>query len=174
MGPIWGPPGSCRPQMGPMLAPWTLLSGKPSNSQLQGGAFFAKLGCFPTTVSNWRWCRMVRNKSYFRKNKRASKWSSSRHCPHFPPWQQLTYLGPIRKSSSWCSSSSCQIQSQNITIIVISHCICQGPFSVMKSLLSRELHTVQWASYQICKIASCACARNARNVFPATDFKGSH
>ena len=22
MGPTWGPPGSCRPQMGPMLAPW--------------------------------------------------------------------------------------------------------------------------------------------------------
>ena len=28
MGPTWGPPGFCRPQMGPMLAPWTLLSGK--------------------------------------------------------------------------------------------------------------------------------------------------
>ena len=27
MGPTWGPPGSCRPQMGPMLAPWNLLSG---------------------------------------------------------------------------------------------------------------------------------------------------
>ena len=27
MGTIWGPPGSCRSQMGPMLAPWTLLSG---------------------------------------------------------------------------------------------------------------------------------------------------
>ena len=27
MGPTWGPPGSCRPQMGPMLSPWTLLSG---------------------------------------------------------------------------------------------------------------------------------------------------
>ena len=26
MGPTRGPPGSCRPQMGPMLAPWTLLS----------------------------------------------------------------------------------------------------------------------------------------------------
>ena len=26
MGPTWGPPVSCRPQMGPMLAPWTLLS----------------------------------------------------------------------------------------------------------------------------------------------------
>ena len=28
MGPIWGSPGSCRPQMGPMLASLTLLSGK--------------------------------------------------------------------------------------------------------------------------------------------------
>ena len=27
MGPTWGSPGSCRPQMDPMLAPWTLLSG---------------------------------------------------------------------------------------------------------------------------------------------------
>ena len=27
MGPTWDPPGSCRPQMGPMSAPWTLLSG---------------------------------------------------------------------------------------------------------------------------------------------------
>ena len=26
MGPTWGPPGSCRPQMGPLLVPWTLLS----------------------------------------------------------------------------------------------------------------------------------------------------
>ena len=28
MGPTWGPPGSYRPQMGPMLAPWTLVAGK--------------------------------------------------------------------------------------------------------------------------------------------------
>ena len=27
MGPTWGPTGSCRPKMGPMMAPWTLLSG---------------------------------------------------------------------------------------------------------------------------------------------------
>ena len=27
MRPTWGPPGSCRPQMGPVLAPRTLLSG---------------------------------------------------------------------------------------------------------------------------------------------------
>ena len=27
MRPTWDPPGSCRPQMGPMLAPWALPSG---------------------------------------------------------------------------------------------------------------------------------------------------
>ena len=31
----------------------------------------------------------------------------------------------------------------------------------------------QWASYQIRKIADCACAGNAGDVFPATDFKGN-
>ena len=29
MGPTWGPPGADRIQVGPMLAPWTLLSGMP-------------------------------------------------------------------------------------------------------------------------------------------------
>ena len=28
MGPTWGPPGADRTQVGPMLAPWSLLSGK--------------------------------------------------------------------------------------------------------------------------------------------------
>ena len=27
VGPTWGPPGSYRPQVGPMLAQWSLLSG---------------------------------------------------------------------------------------------------------------------------------------------------
>ena len=30
------------------------------------------------------------------------------------------------------------------------------------------------ASYQIRKIGGCACTGNARNDFPATDFKGNH
>ena len=34
LGPTWGPPGSCRPQMGPILAPWTLLSGAVSRQQM--------------------------------------------------------------------------------------------------------------------------------------------
>ena len=34
MGPTWGPPGPCRPQMGPMLAPWNLLSGLKSHFKM--------------------------------------------------------------------------------------------------------------------------------------------
>ena len=34
--PTWGPPGSCRPQMGPSLAPWTLLSGQAPDGPLVG------------------------------------------------------------------------------------------------------------------------------------------
>ena len=37
MGPTRGPPGSCRPQMGPMLAPWILLSEQPLLGTLYPG-----------------------------------------------------------------------------------------------------------------------------------------
>ena len=35
MGSTWGPPGSCRPHMNPMLAKWTLLSCVPALHQVQ-------------------------------------------------------------------------------------------------------------------------------------------
>ena len=48
MGPAWGPSGADRTQVGPMLAPWTLLSGKWTES------------CFVENYSacySIRWCR---------------------------------------------------------------------------------------------------------------------
>ena len=39
--------------------------------------------------------------------------------------------------------------------------------------LWNERFVLHWASYHIRKIAGCACAGNAGNVFPATDFKGN-
>ena len=36
MRPTWGPPGSCWPQMGPMLVPWTLLWGTSSIWAIDG------------------------------------------------------------------------------------------------------------------------------------------
>ena len=48
MGPTWGPPGSCRPHVGPMLAPWTSLSGAITKQ------WFVKAEC--QWASNWS-CR---------------------------------------------------------------------------------------------------------------------
>ena len=42
----------------------------------------------------------------------------------------------------------------------------------IKGLSGYKEH-IEWAFYQIRKIAGCACAWNAGNVFPATDFKGN-
>ena len=36
-----------------------------------------------------------------------------------------------------------------------------------------EHQCTAWATYQIRKISGCACAGNAGNVFPATDFNGN-
>ena len=43
-----------------------------------------------------------------------------------------------------------------------------------KAFVCFQLNFLSWASYQICKIAGCACVGNAGNVFPATAFKGNH
>ena len=43
MVPTWSPPGYCRPQMGPMLAPGTLLSGI-SKLDIPGGELWVSIG----------------------------------------------------------------------------------------------------------------------------------
>ena len=60
-GPTWSPPGSCRPQMGPMLAPWTLLSGIPmfpfpscSSSPLYFNHKNFQACCQPTRSHVWK------------------------------------------------------------------------------------------------------------------------
>ena len=50
-----------------------------------------------------------------------------------------------------------------------SQLLCQPTFVTHCTLCG---HT-SWASYEICKIAGCACTGNAGNVFPATNFKGN-
>ena len=59
MGPTWDPPGSCRPQMGPMMAPWTLLSGMSYVLRRKAwiGTRFVAALCLPYRFSTWplRW-----------------------------------------------------------------------------------------------------------------------
>ena len=55
MGPTWDPPGSCRPPVGPMLAPWTLLSGTFCTffSRSRTGVFFLVCSPYPSSAPAW-------------------------------------------------------------------------------------------------------------------------
>ena len=55
MGSTWGPPGSCRPQIGPMLAPWTLLSEngkKPTASAARRNTFMFMMRWAPHIMTS--------------------------------------------------------------------------------------------------------------------------
>ena len=59
-----------------------------------------------------------------------------------------------------------------------SHCSNAGPrllpsYGHQRPMSLTVSDNMPWASYQIRKIAGCACAWNAGSVFPATDFKGN-
>ena len=59
-----------------------------------------------------------------------------------------------------------------------SHCLIDVKLSLFLSSSLMPLPTwiacfTLWNSYQLRKIAGCASAENAGNVFPATDFKGN-
>ena len=45
--------------------------------------------------------------------------------------------------------------------------------SMKQAFQIARIPCIEWASYQIRKIAVCACAGNAGNVFPTTNFKGN-
>ena len=53
MGPTWGPPGSCRPQMGLMLAPWTLLSETVPVDVLTSNNVFPNTGDFGYKIKHY-------------------------------------------------------------------------------------------------------------------------
>ena len=57
MGPTWGPSGADRTQLGPMLAPWTLLSGN-----LWGSQWWPSWYRYMTTQfskSDMKWCQNI-------------------------------------------------------------------------------------------------------------------
>ena len=66
MGPTWGPPGSCRPQMGSMLAPWTLQSGTISTisrvSRTKQMWWYNHFSTYKEPTNKWIWCcSVIRN-----------------------------------------------------------------------------------------------------------------
>ena len=77
------------------------------------------------------------------------------------------------------------VNSQSMTLLISFHCISASVMHVWRIVLITLLdtkrleptawhfgwHHFKWASYQIRKIAGCACAGITGNVFPATRFQ---
>ena len=94
---------------------------------------------------------------------------------HRPPVDS-PYKGQQRgKTSIWWRYRVCRHQYLTISH-VIDYFTCKGCVTI--SFTSDDFpantnignYDSQWASYQISKIAGCACAGNAGNVFPRRQF----
>ena len=121
MGLTWDPPGSCRPQMGPMSAPWTLLSGLIRELYIRfisipdsAKAFWyhlksyptvvnaAKLRCRPlstkksqiTTISTACWTVCL-DEQYTHTHARTRTYTTPHHTPPPPPPPMFCVIGPV-------------------------------------------------------------------------------
>ena len=89
MGPKWGPPGSCRPQMGPMLAQWTLLYGDCSLA----------IHCY-TVYRPWRYLWLSTSSSTSPQLSPAcGPWDD--HLPPHVSFLQSSSLTWVASSTSW-------------------------------------------------------------------------
>ena len=112
MGPRWGPPGSCRPLMGPILAPWTLLSGIPYSSstyQVLHGTHKWMADAFVVQVLGIaQVCKLVDNL------KTAKPWLNAR-----------VYYSHCIRNREWCAKLDwSRVQNQTIiwtTVNTVDH-----------------------------------------------------
>ena len=149
MGPTWDPPGSCRAEMGPMLAPWTLLSGsyllwlgsllhfqsRQGNPQScdKHSQQYQKHLC-PRTRSSW-WYPWIHlgiaidhNNIMYRK--RAQLWSELDHY-----FNNMRYAIQLSVHHTWCRGDSrslwkLQLFYQNQDDIIKTECFNLSVFMI--------------------------------------------
>ena len=74
MGPTRGPPGSCRPQMGPMLTPWILLTGV-TRQWWECTRIVSPAMATRTSIS-WRWWHNLQKYEWIQYESLVQKWIS--------------------------------------------------------------------------------------------------
>ena len=124
--PTWGPPGSCRPQMGPMLAPWTLLSGRICYLVLLLGL----LSCYPFIYDIHndviKWKHFLHNWPFVR-----GIHQSLMNSPHKGQWHRALMFSVICAwQNSWAnnwgaSGLRCHNNHYDITVICL-HLNCRS------------------------------------------------
>ena len=91
MGPTWGPPGSCRPHLGPMNLAIREITEKNSNTFL----------CFLIMIHYTKCCKNINRKSFLLR----SALTSSNSVDEDSAWL-LNFLASLRSFSTWPVKSS--------------------------------------------------------------------
>ena len=127
MGPTWGPPGSCRPQMGPMMASWTLLS----------GCFWYRLGAY-CWLMMLTWCALENHKAY--QSESRDKLVVTWWC-HMTPWTLVITGSGNGLSDSIKPSPEPMLQR------IISRVLCHSPKgSIIGNAYDCNYNMVRWIS----------------------------
>ena len=103
-------------------------------------------------------------------SKKACTWQRTIFCRWCPFWIQMKYISCLSIPSFNMILKCNKIASDSIHLL---HLLWKRFSPVIAVPTGSSAGILSCASYQIRKIAGCACAGNARNVFPATDFKGN-
>ena len=178
MGPTWSPSGADTTQAGPMLAPWTLLSGYKHLSIRLSFIFF----------SNYNPDILI-NQKFGPWNNIQPQTISRLYCLYYYGevlcWEMFYHT--VLAKSLLVKRIRAEKLGSDIAIIIfllrtrfINNAILklhsQDMFSQINQTRLQTIskhHIFEWASCLIGKIADCACAGNAGNVFSATDFRGN-
>ena len=81
----------------------------------------------------------------------------------------ITFYHGSKNLVTWTLKSGVFHVSHTIPDVICGFPKMISPINMMQCARTGPV----WASYQIRKVAGCACAGNAGNVFPATDFEGN-
>ena len=87
MGPTWGPPGAGRTQVGPMLAPWTLLSGHRYAKRICRFHGLLKIPGTETSISSFKSTILFENKGTIKSQMINSRTSLG----DVMPWKRLLH-----------------------------------------------------------------------------------
>ena len=136
MGPTWGPPGSCRPQMGPMLAQepcyqgwllirWLLVC---QNIRSHPTAYAG------TTILCLIWRKVPTTRAHPRVDK---------------SWKKFTYIIPLRKLSIASLIGALHLSMDGIFKKWVNKCL-RRPWQTRRQEISVYLTLRDWVMHSIC------------------------
>ena len=189
MGPKWGPSGADRTQVGPMLAPWTLLS-----KCIMGWWHFTSLPIqldFSSAVAGIMWCMRQANARWHYNvtpsligwlhtendpysDRMLSMYSveltgiKSRHTPYMvPPWPAILGVAPT-SHRGWGRSDLCMWRMA--FTMDFNSLTCWIIFKTIKNILTSSITSWIWlylSRWNLLSDYNTCCVSHVANIMPA-------